>query len=222
MMLLVQKHVTKINNTLHGSRNTERNGGTNKTQSIPGKGTSKDKEPIQYRIDTQEKNIIVHGWTWQSLGLKIKSHALIDSIWYRPDQIVFRIDSSQFRGCLRKPQFQEDRFDVKQSRQTRQHTQRQPKHGLLQPNTRHFGIATAHGLSYQRIQNLIKGQWWCDANVGHHVRQDGGGEIGRGRVLFVPQVTDKGTVHAGHGHPTKKRYSQRYAQLRHFRNFVAP
>mmetsp|Transcript_10623 Transcript_10623/g.26820 ORF Transcript_10623/g.26820 Transcript_10623/m.26820 type:complete len:280 (-) Transcript_10623:472-1311(-) len=157
MVFLVDKHVKKVTDALHRSRYRQADGCSDESQTLPLKWTSKDKNPIQQSVNKQETNVVVHGRFGQSSCLKVEPHALIQSIRDGPKDVVPGIGSGHRADILRKSQFEQNRLDVKECHQTGEHGRRKPKHGLLEPDSCHFGIVTANGLRNQSIQNLVKG-----------------------------------------------------------------
>mmetsp|Transcript_17290 Transcript_17290/g.34674 ORF Transcript_17290/g.34674 Transcript_17290/m.34674 type:complete len:215 (+) Transcript_17290:1147-1791(+) len=211
-MALVSKHVKEVNDRLSGTANGEGDGGTDETKAGPSaqitERTTEHEDPIQNAVHHQKYHIVIHGRPGQTLRLKIESHALIQPVGDRPDNIVFGINTGNRRHFLGKVEQQQHPIHVEAPHQTRQHGKAQPEARLLQPYSRHSRITAPHGLTDQCVQDLIECQRRYHKDVDAHITEDGGGQVRLGRVGGVVDVTDEGGIGRGHPHSAEEGYCQ--------------
>lgn len=96
MVLFINKHIEVINDALHRTGEGKGDSSTYKPKPIPvptAEGSSKDKEPVECAVDEEEGDVVVGGREGHSLCLEIESHALVEAVGDRPDDIVPSIGS---------------------------------------------------------------------------------------------------------------------------------
>ena len=120
------------------------------------KWSSEDEQPVEPRVYEHEGHVVVHRRPGQALRLEIEAHALIKTVRDRPDDIELSVGASNMRYLRWEVQQEQNWLGVKAPHEAGKHGEGEPEHGLLKPYACHLRVTRAHGLTNQRIKDLIE------------------------------------------------------------------
>ena len=219
MLAFPHKHVKPIRQRLQASAEAERYRRADEPEPAPSidapvgiapvppaharvsERAAEDKDPVEQRVDEEEKNRVVHRRPRFAHRLEVEAHALVPAVGNRPEDVPSRVGTREFAYHAVEAQGVQYPVHEEEPGKKREHAEREPEARLLQPHAGHLLPPASHGLTAQCVEHLVERQRRDDEQGGDHVAEGGRREVGPGVVPAIFKVPDHDAVGRCHAHP---------------------